>query len=99
MHVHAASDSPKQTERKRSAKTVAPPLASSFVTPAVSLSLSLATTLLSSCSGPAFVSLSLSVCVFVFLFVKSPAFHHEFEQVDVPAEAQLFQEEQEGRQR
>lgn len=65
----------------------------------LSFSLSLATTLLSSCSGPAFVSLSLSVCVFVLLFVKSPAFHHEFEQVDVPAEAQLFQEEQEGRQR
>lgn len=38
------------------------------------------------------MSLSLSV----YVFVKSPAFHYEFEQVDVATKAQLFQVEQKG---
>lgn len=97
MQVHAASDSPKQTAETLCKKSCTS--ARFLFRHALRLSLSLATTLLSSCSGPAFVSLSLSVCVFILLFVKSPAFRHEFEQVDVPAEAQLFQEEQEGRHR
>lgn len=92
---------PQTNKRRRNAllKAVTPPRSSSFVTPSVSRSLSHGRCryhLVFLFRVRICFSLSLTLSLSVYVFVKLPAFHHEFEQVDVATPPQLFQEEQKG---